>query len=339
VCVNQRVTVCRTRPSAEASAGDGNCRGEIVKRCVLRQRSVCDHVDQDREDEGAGGANCTIVDKEICSLKPVAVEKLQRGRACRAQPIRACRSVPIKMCRNKCIRDGRALLKRAFLCQLAPKRQCVKVRSDASPFKCPPSSCRPSQVEVCSTRVPGCAAIECKKFRRQRCRAVSERRCPPPDCRQLPIRKCQPCQTKRFCHQHEERACRRQPRSECHRRGEGDVCSPKCSRVFLCPVCRDEPTTVLGGDPIDALPRMAMAMAASRAMADRKTFLPSPRDSKRLKQQSTTAFRTTTARAGLPTFFTRAAPPPARLRAAPSPSPANVAEKSVRGGVAFVGGW
>jgi len=163
VCVNRRVTICRRRRpfgvlgggglsggGGGLGGGGGKCRFEIVKRCVLRKRQVCGSTAAGADGQEMTGANCTLTTKEVCGPKPVSVERLHKGRTCQAEPIRACQQVPIKTCRNVCqTRSGRAggLFKQAYKCELAPQRQCVRVRDPAA-AQCPPSSCKPAQIEV-----------------------------------------------------------------------------------------------------------------------------------------------------------------------------------------------
>ncbi len=136
----------------------------------------------------------------------------------------------------------------------SPRRLCLSL--NCGTFS-PRSSCRAVEVEKCRTRIPGCKARECTKRPRRRCRIVTGspsssssrspgvRRCPEPACGQYPVRKCQPCPPRQFCHDHLERACRREPREECFpgdkgggAQGDKGDCSPRCSTAYICPICR-----------------------------------------------------------------------------------------------------
>ncbi len=218
-----------------------NCRNEIVKRCVQKPNSDCNMDGDDVADDVSGQKNCTHVMKEVCEEAPVMVERLQRVRECRAEPVTTCARVPIRTCLNKCdaamMRRGRKV---DFQCRLKPRRRCVKVNDFSA--SCPRSSCRRVERERCRTRMPGCKVMECTKTPRRSCRIVMEKNCPEPKCDKYPVRKCEECPKKQFCHDHVERVCSREPRKECfpdaNEESKDASCRPRCSVAYVCPVCR-----------------------------------------------------------------------------------------------------
>ncbi len=202
---------------------DHQCVGTPVRECHTAQTRKCFMV---RSNRNCSRSGCRTVQKEVCSLEQKPGNGTKR---CHIEPIMACHRVPVKKCQNTCDDEDS---QHFFRCSLVPEEECTSTQDPSA--GCPQESCRRQTVDVCSMRLPGCKARRCRKFPKKKNCKIIAKNCTSNRCSTFPVRRCQPC---RFCHHGLQEICHTEARKGCF---EAEPCMPKCSQVYVCPICQKD---------------------------------------------------------------------------------------------------
>jgi hypothetical protein len=238
VCTPQK-PFCRHE---KGNSADSKCHSELRKRCRTIPNPEC---------LSGTRKTCSKIPREECNSVPVQVERAIKIKRCSMLPTIKCSTSPRIMCTNKCrhegdhppsgflLRNGKEL----GSCFMVPEQECHF--EPAFDLKCPKEKCRPSSIQVCRMRQPGCLLEECR-IKQVKSRHCSGKRCKrdkgalhKSNCSSKPTRKCMPCVQRRTCIPVLEQRCHRELKPFCATKKRMG-CQPKCQSVFVCPVCKNQ---------------------------------------------------------------------------------------------------